>query len=85
MTAINNAEWERTMDINLTGTMKCMRQQIPHLKEGGSIVNVSSVLGQVGVPMASDYNITKAGVIMLTKCAAKEVAAKGIRINAVAP
>ena len=73
------------MDINLTGTMNCLKAQIPNMNLGGSIVNVSSVLGQSGIPKGADYGASKAGVIALTKCAAREVAAKGIRVNAIAP
>lgn len=73
------------MDINLTGTMNCLKAVIPKMNRGGSIVNVSSVLGLRGIPNGSDYGASKAGVIALTKCAAREIAAKGIRINAIAP
>jgi 3-oxoacyl-[acyl-carrier protein] reductase len=73
------------MDINLTDTMNCLKAVIPRMNRGSSIVNVSSVLGQGGIPKGSDYGASKAGVISITKCAARELAGKGIRINAIAP
>lgn len=80
-------EWDRVMNINLKGQWLCMKYQIPEmLKRGsGSIVNVASILGKVGFANAPAYVAAKHGLVGLTKTAAVEYSAKGIRINAVAP
>jgi NAD(P)-dependent dehydrogenase (short-subunit alcohol dehydrogenase family) len=78
-------EWQRVTRINLDGVYYGMRAQIPALQGGGAIVNLASVLGSVGFPETSAYVAAKHGVVGLTKNAALEYAAQGIRVNAVAP
>ena len=80
-------EWDRVMNINLRGQWLCMKYQIPAILErgGGSIVNVSSILGKVGFANASAYTASKHGLIGLSKSAALEYSAKGIRVNVVSP
>ena len=79
--------WRQVMSVNLDGVFYGMRHQIPAMKAagGGSIVNVSSILGSVGFQGASAYVAAKHGVNGLTKAAAMEHAPDGIRINAVGP
>jgi NAD(P)-dependent dehydrogenase (short-subunit alcohol dehydrogenase family) len=80
-------EWRRVIDINLIGVFYCMRYQIPAMLQagGGSIINMASILGSVGFGTASAYVAAKHGVLGLTKTAALEYAAAGIRINSVGP
>ncbi len=80
------AEYDRTMDINLRSVFHLIQLAIPHLaKTKGNIVNVSSVAGLRSFPGIAAYCISKAGLDQLTRCAALEVAPKGIRVNAVNP
>jgi len=78
--------WRTIVDINLTGTYHCAQAAGEHLKEtGGSIVNLSSVAGQMGAPYMSHYAAAKAGIENLTTTLAYEWADDGVRINCVAP
>ena len=79
--------WHKVIAVNLNGVFYGMRYQIPAMKAagGGSIVNISSILGSVGFAGASAYVAAKHGVNGLTKTAAMEHAADNIRINAVGP
>jgi NAD(P)-dependent dehydrogenase (short-subunit alcohol dehydrogenase family) len=79
-------DWYRTIDINLNGVFLCMRHEIAAMLErGGAIVNTSSGAGLRGVPTLSAYAASKHAVVGLTRTAALEYAARGIRINAVLP
>jgi len=79
--------WRRVLDINLSGVFFCMRAEIEAMLGAGSgaIVNVASILGQVGFANAPAYVSAKHGVVGLTRTAALEYAPRGIRINAVGP
>ncbi len=79
--------WLRVMDINLNGLFYCCRAVVPGMvAQGyGRIVNVASVAGKEGNPNASAYSASKAGVIGLTKSLGKELATKGVIVNALTP
>jgi len=79
--------WQRVLDVNLTGVMLTNQSVAKHMvaSGGGSIVNIASVAGRTALMGASDYCVSKAGVWMLTKCGAIELARHGIRVNAVGP
>lgn len=80
-------EWKQVIDINLSGVFYGMRYQIPAMLKtgGGCIINMASILGQVGFANSAAYTAAKHGVVGLTQTAAWEYGTQGIRVNAVAP
>ena len=79
--------WNRVIAVDLTGTFSCMRYELPEIVKagGGTIVNCASVAGLRGAPKVSAYTAAKHGVVGLTKAAAREYAAAGVRVNAICP
>lgn len=84
---MSEEEWDSVIAVNLKGTFNCIQAATrPMLKQrSGAIVNLASVVGVAGNPGQANYSASKAGVIGLTKTAAKELASRGVRVNAVAP
>jgi len=80
-------EWQKVIDIDLSGVFYCCKSVVPHMieKNYGKIVNIASIAGKEGNPNAMPYSAAKAGVIALTKSLGKELADKNIAINCVTP
>ncbi len=79
--------WQATIDTNLTGTWLCIKHAAPVMMQqrAGAIVNFASVAGMRAFPGIAPYCAAKAGILMLTRCAALEYVGYGIRVNAVCP
>lgn len=84
---LEDGEWDRVIRVTLTGTFYCCRAagRIMEGQESGAIVNISSINGQNPAALVAAYNAAKEGVISLTRTLALELAAYGVRVNAVCP
>jgi NAD(P)-dependent dehydrogenase (short-subunit alcohol dehydrogenase family) len=84
---LTTEQWERAIRVDLTSVFWCLKYQVLAMLKtgGGSIVNTASSLGQVAIANASEYIAAKHGVVGLTRAAAAEYGAQGIRVNAVLP
>jgi 3-oxoacyl-[acyl-carrier protein] reductase len=83
-----DADWRRSIDINLTGTFNCTRAALRTLlraKDAGRIINLTSVVAEMGSAGQGPYVAAKAGIIGLTKTWAREYASRGVTVNAVSP
>lgn len=80
-------QWQAVIDLNLTGVFLCTKAVSKTMlkQRSGRIINIASVSGQMGLPGQANYSAAKAGVIGFTKTVAKELANRGITVNAVAP
>jgi len=84
---MKESDWQSVLDVNLKGVFLCTKAVVRPMmqQKGGSIVNITSVVGITGNAGQANYSASKAGVIGFTKSIAKEIGSKGVRVNAVAP
>jgi len=82
---ISLADWQAIIDTNLTGTFLCCKYLGGAMRQGGSIINVSSIAGRVGLTRSIPYCASKGGVELLTKALALDWAKRGVRVNCLAP
>jgi 3-oxoacyl-[acyl-carrier protein] reductase len=87
MVLMKPEQWQQVIDVNLSGVFYASQEFLKHAmkRRSGCIVNIASVVGQIGNPGQANYASAKAGVIGLTKANAKEFGSRGIRVNAVCP
>ena len=84
---MDDAQWDRVLNINLKGTFLCTRAVAKQMLKArrGRIVSIASIVGLIGNPGQANYAASKAGIIGLTKSVAKELASRGVTVNAIAP
>ena len=84
---MDDAQWDRVLNINLRGTFLCTRAaaKVMLKQRRGRIVSIASIVGLIGNPGQANYAASKAGIIGLTKAVAKELASRGVTVNAIAP
>lgn len=87
MLRMKDEEWDLVININLKGVFVCTRSVVRHMAKArkGNIINIASVVGQMGNAGQANYTASKGGVIALTKTTAREFAGRNVRVNAVAP
>ena len=81
----DDALLDRILGANLRAVLRLTRDVLPHLRDGGAIVNVASVFGEVGFPGTTAYAVAKGGISQLTRQLVADLSSRGIRVNAVAP
>jgi NAD(P)-dependent dehydrogenase (short-subunit alcohol dehydrogenase family) len=79
------AVWNNVLAVNLTGAFLCIKYAVPAMRRGGVVVNVASEAGLVGIRNQVAYNVSKGGMISLTRSCAVDFASRGIRVNCVCP
>ena len=82
---VDDDDWDFIYGVNVIGLRNCLRAQVPHMNEGGSIVNASSILGLIGAPNNLAYASSKHAVVGMTRVAAKELGPRKIRCNCFCP
>ncbi len=84
---MSDAEWDAVLNVNLKGAFNCTKavSRLMIKQRYGKIINIASIIGIIGNPGQANYSASKAGIIALTKTAAKELASRNINVNAVAP
>ena len=83
--AMSLQSWERVLRVNLTGPFLCSQTAFPRMRKGSVVVNIGSINGHRAIPTHANYAVSKAGLMMLTKCLAVEWANRGIRVVCVSP
>jgi NAD(P)-dependent dehydrogenase (short-subunit alcohol dehydrogenase family) len=83
----DEADWDRILAVNLTGTFLCMKHAVPLLlgRPGASIINISSIAAVVGIPDRAAYSAAKGGILALTRAAAIDHVEDGLRVNCILP
>jgi len=82
---VEDDDWDFIMGVNVVGLRNCLRAEVPHMNTGGAILNAASILGLVGAPKQLAYCASKHAVVGMTRCAAKELGPKNIRVNCICP
>lgn len=82
---LSEREWEKIIHIDLKGVFLCSREALKVMKQGSSIINISSIAAMIGFPQAAAYCAAKGGVRAFTKSLAMEVVKQGIRVNSIHP
>jgi 3-oxoacyl-[acyl-carrier protein] reductase len=84
---MNEEDWDKVISVNLKGVFNCTRAAARQMfkQRSGRIVNISSVSGLMGTPGQANYAASKAGIVAFTKSAARELGARGVTVNAIAP
>lgn len=82
---LTDEDWEAVIETNLSAVFRVTQEALPHLRDGGRVVNLASISGVVGFFGQANYASAKAGVIAFTKVLSRELASRGINVNAVAP